>query len=115
MGDWYSDHLVGSKRYNYRGGRIKRYGPNWYSQAVHARKRDDFRCVICDASQDDVGRRLDVHHIIPFRAFGYVAGENDFYRDANELSNLITLCPGCHREAEAGNVSIAQLRSLISH
>jgi predicted HNH restriction endonuclease len=34
---------------------------------------------------------LDVHHIIPFRKFGI-----DRYREANKISNLISLCNSCH-------------------
>jgi DEAD/DEAH box helicase domain-containing protein len=37
----------------------------------------------------------------PFRDFGYVPGENDYYRPANRLENLVTLCPSCHQRAEA--------------
>ena len=39
------------------------------------------------------GRAHHVHHKIPFRAFAS-------YRQANQLSNLMTLCPRCHRRAE---------------
>jgi DEAD/DEAH box helicase domain-containing protein len=34
-----------------------------------------------------------VHHKIPFRTFAS-------YQQANQLSNLVTLCPSCHRRAE---------------
>ena len=37
------------------------------------------------------------------------------YNGAQCCFTGFTLCPGCHRKAETGNVSIAQLRSLISH
>ena len=37
---------------------------------------------------------LHVHHKIPFRKF-----DNDFVL-ANDLDNLETLCPKCHREEE---------------
>lgn len=74
-------------------------GPNWREQAARARARDGFRCRMCDAPERD-GRAHDVHHIRPFRQFGWVKGANDRYREANVVENLITLCPGCHRTAE---------------
>jgi len=75
------------------------YGPNWTTQRDAARARDHHRCRRCGAPERD-GRRHDVHHLTPFRAFGYVPGRNDLYKLANKLDNLITLCPSCHRQAE---------------
>jgi len=67
------------------------YGPNWPVQREQALVRDRRRCQMCGAGAD--GGALHVHHKTPFRAF---AG----YREANVLSNLVTLCPRCHRRAE---------------
>jgi DEAD/DEAH box helicase domain-containing protein len=75
------------------------YGPNWAAQRDAARARDDYRCRRCGAPERD-DRQHDVHHLTPFRAFGYVPGQNDRYKLANRLENLITLCPSCHRQAE---------------
>jgi len=75
------------------------YGPNWSAQRDAARARDGYRCIHCGASERE-GRRHDVHHITPFRTFGYVRGVNDLYKLANQLENLITLCPACHRRVE---------------
>jgi DEAD/DEAH box helicase domain-containing protein len=75
------------------------YGPNWPAQRDAARARDNYRCRRCSAPERN-GRRHDVHHLTPFRAFGYVPGANDLYKLANRLDNLITLCPSCHRQAE---------------
>jgi len=72
------------------------YGPNWPAQRDAARARDDHQCRQCGATAR-AGSRLDVHHVAPFRAFGYVPGENENYRLANRLENLITLCAPCHR------------------
>lgn len=88
----------GSNRSDWKGGFIDYRGPNWEQQARRARERDGQCCQVCGAAD----RRLDVHHIVPFRAFGYVRGENDHYRSANHLSNLITLCLVCHPRVEAG-------------
>ncbi len=75
------------------------YGPNWPAQRDAARARDDHRCRRCGAPERG-DRQHDVHHLTPFRAFGYVPGQNDRYKLANRLENLITLCPSCHRQAE---------------
>jgi DEAD/DEAH box helicase domain-containing protein len=75
------------------------YGPNWEAQRAAARARDDHRCRRCGAPERD-GRQHDVHHLTPFRVFGYVPGRNEHYKLANQLENLVTLCPTCHRQAE---------------
>jgi DEAD/DEAH box helicase domain-containing protein len=53
-----------------------------------------------------------VHHITPFRAFGYAPGLNDLYQLANRLDNLITLCPSCHRRAERARGARGALSGL---
>ena len=75
------------------------YGPNWEQQKQQARRRDGGRCRGCGA-QERPGHHHHVHHIRPFRTFGYIPGKNDFYLQANALDNLVTLCPSCHRTAE---------------
>lgn len=84
---------------NWRGGYKPYYGPNWEEQRAHARQRDRYHCRMCGVAQDDLPRELDVHHIVPFREFGYISGENDHYLRANRLSNLVSLCPECHGAA----------------
>lgn len=75
-------------------------GPNWAEQRDKARRRDNFCCQHCGAPERPQ-RQHDVHHLQPFREFGYVRGQNRRYVEANRLENLITLCPSCHRRAEA--------------
>ncbi len=75
------------------------YGPNWDEQREAARQRDGYRCHTCGSPERN--RQHDVHHIRPFREFGYVQGRNENYQQANALENLITLCPACHRRTEA--------------
>jgi DEAD/DEAH box helicase domain-containing protein len=77
------------------------YGPDWAAQRDRARARDMYRCRHCGAPERE-GRQHDVHHVIPFRAFGYVPGVNDLHKLANQLGNLVTLCPACHRRVERG-------------
>ncbi|MHB0857636.1 MAG: DEAD/DEAH box helicase [Anaerolineae bacterium] len=74
-------------------------GPSWPTQRNLARRRDGFRCRWCGA-EERPGRQHDVHHIRPFRDFGWLPGENENHQQANALTNLITLCPNCHRRAE---------------
>jgi DEAD/DEAH box helicase domain-containing protein len=75
------------------------YGPNWSRQREAARQRDGYRCRTCGAPERQ-DRQHDVHHLRPFREFGYVPGGNDAYVQANALDNLLTLCARCHRRAE---------------
>ena len=41
-----------------------------------------------------------MHHKLPFRAFGYVRGVNENYREANQLENLVLVCRACHQRLE---------------
>ncbi|RME85628.1 MAG: DEAD/DEAH box helicase [Caldilineae bacterium] len=75
------------------------YGPNWQEQRDRARARDGYRCTQCGAPERN-NRQHDVHHIRPFRSFGYRPGVNDAYLLANRLDNLRTLCRACHRRLE---------------
>jgi len=67
------------------------YGPMWSKLRDKVRARDDYRCQVCGVRE--TGRAHDVHHRIPFRLFATP-------EQANQLSNLVTLCPVCHRQAE---------------
>ena len=67
------------------------YGRDWKNIRSQVRSRDGFQCTNCQVKEDK--RAHDVHHKIPFKAF------NDINK-ANELSNLVTLCPSCHNKAE---------------
>ncbi len=75
------------------------YGPTWATQRDKARARDGYRCRGCGAPER-AGRSHDVHHLQPFRTFGYARGHNRYDVIANRLENLVTLCPSCHRRAE---------------
>jgi DEAD/DEAH box helicase domain-containing protein len=77
------------------------YGPNWQEQREQVRKRDGYRCVRCGAPEAP-NRQHDVHHLTPFRTFGYVAGLNTHYQAANRIENLVLVCRTCHRRLEAG-------------
>ena len=85
------------------------YGPNWQVQRQKVLERDGFCCRTCGASGDV---KLHVHHIRPFRDYGYNPGENENYLLANQMSNLVSLCPSCHRNAEVGQQTRSALGGL---
>jgi DEAD/DEAH box helicase domain-containing protein len=87
------------------------YGPNWPRQRDAARARAGYRCAQCGAPEREE-RQHDVHHITPFRAFGYVPGVNDAYKLANRLENLVVLCPACHRRVERAQGARGALSGL---
>jgi len=88
--------------------RPNNYGPNWQAQRQKALSRDGYRCQICGAEQDG----LHVHHKRPFRQFNYTPHENENYKEANQVENLVTLCPSCHRRAEAGQQTRSAMAGL---
>jgi DEAD/DEAH box helicase domain-containing protein len=77
------------------------YGPNWAEQRQKVRMRDSFRCTECGVPEP-ANSQHDVHHLRPFRTFGYARGINENYHQANQLSNLTLLCRRCHQRVEAG-------------
>ncbi len=87
------------------------YGPNWQQQRQKVLERDGHRCRTCGAEARP-GQGLHIHHIRPFREYGYVAGENENYRQANQIDNLVTLCPSCHHRAEMGQRTRSALGGL---
>ena len=88
-------------------------GPNWREMRRRARERDGFRCRHCGAPERD-NQEHDVHHLRPFRAFGYVPGANDNYLAANALSNLVTLCRACHWRADGAQAVGGSLGGLAN-
>ena len=111
MHAWQAAHWVGENNPHWQGGHVDYYGPNWKRQAAAARERDNGACQLCGKTERKMRRRLDVHHVQPFRSFGYIAGENENYKEANRLDNLISLCQACHKKVEIGSASV-QLKLL---
>jgi DEAD/DEAH box helicase domain-containing protein len=92
-------------------------GPNWEQQRQAARARDGYRCRNCGAPERDA-REHDVHHLTPFRQYGYQPGENELCLEANRLDNLVTLCKSCHLKADAALMmrgALAGLAYLLGH
>jgi DEAD/DEAH box helicase domain-containing protein len=80
------------------------YGSGWVRIRDTVRQRDGYRCQVCGRPETPstelrAGRQHDVHHKIPFRTFRDERGRIDRER-ANQLNNLVTLCPECHQKAE---------------
>lgn len=105
---WLSDEYAGSGHPNWNGGPTGSYGPGWRQVRERALERDGYACVLCGADSDDLGRSPDVHHIVPVRRF--LENPVTTVADAHTLDNVVCLCPGCHRRAEHGAASAAELR-----
>jgi endogenous inhibitor of DNA gyrase (YacG/DUF329 family) len=103
---WHRDVMVGENSPAWKGGAVKYYGPRWRTQRRAARKRDGYKCRACGKTQKQNKKALDIHHIIPFKDFGYVPGVNENHLLANDLINLVSLCRHCHKAVEAGNMPL---------
>ena len=68
------------------------YGPDWEKIRNTVLVRDQNTCQICGKFSEK--NLLHVHHKMPMRSF------NSFL-EANHLSNLVSLCPRCHKRAES--------------
>ena len=77
------------------------YGPHWPRIRKLVRARDQFTCQACGRKEEAASHH--VHHIVPFRNFVNPQA-------ANQLDNLITLCPACHQRAETS----VRMRSGLS-
>lgn len=89
----FNEWNTAENHYNWQGGHSTYRGPNWNQQRRLARQRDGHTCRCCGDTSEELGRALDVHHIIPFNAF-------ESYLEANKLVNLISLCQSCHTTIE---------------
>jgi 5-methylcytosine-specific restriction endonuclease McrA len=92
FGEWRSSKAwSGENNPAWIGGHVGYRGPNWARQSAKARNRDGDTCQQCGVRDNNLN--LPVHHIRPFHLF-------DDYREANRLTNLVTLCPICHTKAD---------------
>ena len=87
--DRYLDKYRGENNWWWSGGTVEYRGKDWNRQKRKARERDNHTCQRCGKTKEQVGKNLDVHHIIP-----YILSED------NSLENLVTLCPSCHKITE---------------
>lgn len=95
-GEWFSKNVVGEDHPLWNGG-PNYYGPTWRRQRRNALERDNHECQDCgmtrEAHYDEHNTDLEVHHMTPFRTYADSA-------EANQLSNLITVCMDCHIKRE---------------
>ena len=92
---WKSDNWTGVDNPCWRGGHAPYYGANWLRQARKCRHRDNHECQFCGTPENQLRRALNVHHIRPFRFYGV-----EKYKEANALSNLLSVCDACHSHLE---------------
>jgi predicted DNA-binding protein YlxM (UPF0122 family) len=86
--------LRGENHWNWKGGKSLEKYPAEFSEEIkeRVRIRDKYTCRICGIKQDELPRKLDVHHI------------NGDKRD-NCAENLISLCFVCHALLEKGEIA----------
>lgn len=94
--DWLSEDRAGeawmgedNPAYVDGRSRDRRYGPNWSRSREKALDRDDHECLMCGSESD-----LNVHHKKPIHTFD--KDRHEWWKEANALKNLITLCRSCH-------------------
>jgi 5-methylcytosine-specific restriction endonuclease McrA len=98
--------LRGEDHYRYIDGKSSGYrGKGWGRIRRRIRERDKHTCYLCGKTRQEIGKELDVHHLIRFEDF---EDEND----ANQGINLISLCPSCHHSEEV-NPTIPRIVPLI--
>jgi hypothetical protein len=91
-----SETYSGENSHEWKGGSVDYYGPNWRQRRDEIVERDGHTCQICGVTTAELGEELHVHHITPFRKFEEEHGRPDCYEKANDPSNLVSLCRGCH-------------------
>lgn len=82
---------TGENHPHWRGGHDANRGPAWRKLAAEIRDRDEHICRRCGRTETENKQKLDVDHIVPWRAF---PGRPDV---ANDPRNLVALCKRCHR------------------
>ncbi len=75
------------KHFNWRGGKsFEPYGVEFNEKLKeYIRRKYFYRCQQCFRHQDELRRKLDIHHI-------------DFNKNNNKEENLIPLCNSCHSQ-----------------
>lgn len=96
-----SEATAGEANPNWRGGYSRRYGSGWATARDRVRERDG-TCQNC--GHDGSDRRLEVHHVVPVRAFRNAT--DAAVEDAHDEENLVLLCRRCHRRADHGNLGL---------
>lgn len=108
-GAWYgesrpehSERMKAESNPNWQGGHVEYYGPSFTASLKEdVRDRDNRECQLCGTDEEELERRLDIHHQVPFRKFGL---EN--HEEANDKQNLVSLCRTCHAPLQGRETSI---------
>ena len=76
---------TGEKNNMWRGGISNNPYPVVFNKDLkeEIRCREKYKCFICNTSEENLGRNLDIHHI-------------DYDKDNNKKYNLVALCHNCH-------------------
>jgi len=90
------NNLSGEDHPFWKGGWETYYGPSWYGQRKKAWERDNHTCRVTGKTEDDIGKRPDVHHINPTWNWDI---DNE-HQEMNSLDNLICLSPSVHKKLE---------------
>lgn len=87
--------ISGENHHAWIGGSSKMTfrGHDWNEIAEKARERAKRKCQHCGKTEQENGRRLDVHHKTPFN-------QMQSKRKANLPENLEALCKSCHVKAD---------------
>lgn len=94
-----SQRQSGENHHNWKGGKATYYGKNWQQQRDKARERDRYECQDCGVTEKELDRELDVHHIKPVRVFKDKYNQ-EWWKKANRLENLVCFCQTCHKKWE---------------
>lgn len=85
--NWYKamEKRCGSENSSWKGGiSLEPYPISWKNSLKESiRQRDDYICQECGTHQDELDKKLDVHHI-------------DYNKENLNPDNLISLCRSCH-------------------
>jgi len=82
----------GNRNHEWKGGYAEYYGENWTAAKRLVRERDGQFCQECGRERTTEKQAFAIHHVKPIAYF-------PTKEEANDLSNLTTLCPKCHRQA----------------
>lgn len=97
VAEHFSERYKGENGPNWKGGMERSYGPDWPQIRKRALERDGYACTVCGMDEsnhvDEFGQGLHVHHKTPLRTF-------DDISEANNLTNLQTVCNICHGRIE---------------
>ncbi len=102
FGKWKAVNWCLENNPSWKGGWTA-HGKGWSIICKVVRREQGYKCLDCGISEKELGRKLDVHHIIPARLFKTKL-------ESCNRSNLMGDCHPCHmkREKASGTISPCQ-------